>query len=146
MENENAQKVLDVFEETGVIAEHLADLKVVGSRIENILVILGMNSIPRVVTDLKTVAGKSPLIVIESTVAFTKPAIQIITDALKAFAMISVEDQRFESEERYSGNILFLMQKLENEVLVHIEIPFFEGCVSSLGTRAMMKFLDAVTG
>ena len=146
MQNKNAEKILDIFRENGLPDNQYRELVVISDRMTNILTVLGMYGIQKVVTDLKTVVGRQPLIVIESETGFSKPAIQIITDVLKSFAMISVQDEQFEKDDAYSGHILYLMQKRDNAILMHIEVPFWDGCVSALGNRAIMKFLDAVTG
>jgi len=146
MQNKNVEKLLNVLRENGLPDNEYRELVVISDRMTNVLTVLGMYGIQKVVTDLKTVSGRQPIIVIESEVALSKPAIQIITDVLKAFAMISVQDEQFEKNDKYSGHILYLMRKLDNAVLMHIEVPFWDGCVSALGNRSMMKFLDAVTG
>lgn len=146
MQNKKVEKILNVLRENGLPDNQFRELVVISDRMTNILTVLGMNGVRHVVTDLKTVSGRQPLIVIECEVALTKPAIQIVTDVLKSFAMISVQDEQFEKEDKYSGHLLYLMRKLDNAVFMHIEVPFWDGCVSALGNRSMMKFLDAVTG
>ena len=145
MNNKKAQIVLDILKESGLPDAMYKQLVVIGDRMTNILTVLGMNEIPKIITDLKTVAGRQSLIVIESELPFVKPAIQIMTDVLKSFATIAVEEQLFEINPDYSGHLLYLMHKLDKTIYMHIEMPFFDGCVSELGHRALMRFLDAVT-
>ena len=136
---------LDKLKAAGLPASQHRELLVVSDRLTNILLVLGMNGIPSVTTDLRTETGKQPLVIIEREIELSKEAKQIITDICKAFVIIAVGDEVFESSDAYSGHLTYVMRKLPNAVLIHIEMPFWDACVTSLGNRTMMKFLDIVS-
>jgi hypothetical protein len=130
----------------GLPDNQFRELVVISDRLTNILGVLGLQGISKVTTDLRTEIGKPPLMIIESEVPYTsKPAKQIITNICKAYVFIAVGDEVFESKDEYSGHLTYVITKLEKGVLMHIEMPFWDGCVTALGNRTMMQFLDIVT-
>lgn len=139
------EEFLANLKKAGLPDNQFRELVVVSDRMSNILSVLGMNGISKVTTDLRTELSQQPLVIIESEVKLDKPAKQIITAVCKAYAIIAVGDEAFEADDAYSGHLTYVFKKLDDAVLMHIEMPFWDGCVTSMGNRTMMKFLDAVT-
>ena len=143
--NPKVQAFIDELKEKGLTDSQYRELVVMSDRILNVLLVLGMNGINEVSTDLLTAAGHQPLFVLESAVRGDKPIRQVVTDILKSFGMIAVQDEMFESKDEFSGNIVYVMRKDEKVVKLRMEMPFWDGLIGALGNRNVMKFLDTVS-
>jgi len=146
MQNKKVEAFLDVLKSNGKVSDNeYRELVVLSDRLTHITVALGMNGIERIATDVRTPAGVKPTVIIECAIK-SQPVKEVIVNILKSYALIAAGDEVFEKESVYSGHILYLMKRSEDSVLMHMEIPFWNGCVNTLGIRTMMKFLDTVTG
>ena len=144
MKNKKVETFLLALKDSGLDDDTFRELAVSSDRVTGILVVLGMHGIPTVNTDLSTDPGRQPCLIIASKIKSAKPTRQVITDIFKSFAVIAISDEVFEGDEKFSGHLTFITRKLKDAVLMQIEMPFWSGCVSALGNRTMMKFLDIV--